>query len=396
MKQAPLWFSLIRSSIRISYTFGLALYNFKMDAKKCFQKANEEFINENFEKALELYSKAIELDGTNAEYYSIRAQVRINLGNYEDAIVDANSACEHNPKSAKAYIRKGIALFHLEKYKEAYTTFQAAEILDPDDKILKTWVRKCEAELDIVGKEPESSTEPVVGTSKGEEETSKLKQEPMPPVSASSQAPLVPVKPKTRYDWYQTQTTVVINVMLKNVKKEDCNVNIVPKAVSVMVKLPGGDDYSLELVLAHDIIPEKSISRVMSTKIEIKLRKSEERQWKTLEDDGMQEKVKQFDPKSTDSKVDKYPTSSHYTRNWDKLVSEIKQEEKDEKLDGDAALNQLFQKIYADANEDTKKAMMKSFYESGGTVLSTNWNEVGKDKVEVKPPDGMEYKKWES
>ena len=33
--------------------------------------------------------------------------------------------------------------------------------------------------------------------------------------------------------------------------------------------------------------------------------------------------------------------------------------------------------------------------ESGGTVLSTNWSEVGKEKVEVKPPDGMEFKKWE-
>jgi suppressor of G2 allele of SKP1 len=33
--------------------------------------------------------------------------------------------------------------------------------------------------------------------------------------------------------------------------------------------------------------------------------------------------------------------------------------------------------------------------ESGGTVLSTNWGEVSKDKVEVKPPDGMEFKKYE-
>ena len=32
--------------------------------------------------------------------------------------------------------------------------------------------------------------------------------------------------------------------------------------------------------------------------------------------------------------------------------------------------------------------------ESGGTVLSTNWKEVGDQKVDVKPPDGMEYKKW--
>uniref|UniRef100_A0A0R3UBW1 SGS domain-containing protein n=1 Tax=Mesocestoides corti TaxID=53468 RepID=A0A0R3UBW1_MESCO len=32
--------------------------------------------------------------------------------------------------------------------------------------------------------------------------------------------------------------------------------------------------------------------------------------------------------------------------------------------------------------------------ESGGTVLSTNWEDVGKGKVEMKPPDGMEYKEY--
>lgn len=33
--------------------------------------------------------------------------------------------------------------------------------------------------------------------------------------------------------------------------------------------------------------------------------------------------------------------------------------------------------------------------ESNGTVLSTNWKEVGAKKVEGSPPDGMEMKKWE-
>lgn len=36
--------------------------------------------------------------------------------------------------------------------------------------------------------------------------------------------------------------------------------------------------------------------------------------------------------------------------------------------------------------------MIKSFTESGGTVLSTNWDEVGAKKVDVRPPDGCEYK----
>lgn len=38
--------------------------------------------------------------------------------------------------------------------------------------------------------------------------------------------------------------------------------------------------------------------------------------------------------------------------------------------------------------------MMKSFVESGGTVLSTNWDEVGKGEVKGSPPAGLEMKKW--
>jgi len=70
-------------------------------------------------------------------------------------------------------------------------------------------------------------------------------------------------------------------------------------------------------------------------------------------------------------------------------------QEKEEKLDGDAALNKFFRDIYKDADEDMRRAMMKSFVESNGTVLSTNWKDVGSKKVEGSPPDGMELKKWE-
>ena len=62
-----------------------------------------------------------------------------------------------------------------------------------------------------------------------------------------------------------------------------------------------------------------------------------------------------------DDPVHKYPSSSHYTRDWDKLAAEVKKEEKDEKLEGDAALNKLFQQIYTDGSDEVRKAMNKSF-----------------------------------
>jgi suppressor of G2 allele of SKP1 len=87
-------------------------------------------------------------------------------------------------------------------------------------------------------------------------------------------------------------------------------------------------------------------------------------------------------------------------KNWDQLTTTIlasdkeKTSDEDPNVGGDASVNSFFQKLYGDADEDTKRAMLKSYTESGGTTLSTNWKEVGKAPVDVKPPEGSEWKKW--
>jgi suppressor of G2 allele of SKP1 len=88
-------------------------------------------------------------------------------------------------------------------------------------------------------------------------------------------------------------------------------------------------------------------------------------------------------------------------KNWDRVTKTILEAEKpktsteDPNTSGDSTLNEFFQSLFANADDDTKKAMMKSFQESGGTALSTNWDEVKKAPVPIKPPSGSEARKWE-
>ncbi|XP_069129812.1 protein SGT1 homolog isoform X2 [Argopecten irradians] len=380
-------------------------------AAELLGRGNDEFVNENYQKALELYTEAITVEPKKEEAYCHRAQAYIKLEQFKEAEQDSGKAIELNPKNSKAYFRKGTALFHQEKYAAAKECLEIGLSLNSEDNSIKTLLRKCEAEIDLCRSEQlQGQSQISIGTSSVSQPTKPASPSTAPkdvtrpsavPSSSTPQAVTMPTGPRTRYDWYQTETMVIITVMIKKVQQEDCKIDINEQSVSVCIKLPSGSDYTLELDLAHKIIPEKSLYKIMSTKVEIKLKKVEGVRWTMLEDDGSStQNIKQpslpVDNRCEGDDANKYPTSSHYTRDWDKLVVDIVNEEKEEKPEGDAALNNLFQKIYGDGSDETKKAMMKSFYESGGTVLSTNWKEVGKDKVEVKPPDGMEYKKWET
>lgn len=86
-------------------------------------------------------------------------------------------------------------------------------------------------------------------------------------------------------------------------------------------------------------------------------------------------------------------------KDWDNVASILSHDNEkalseDPNTGGDGAVNTFFQKLYEGADEDTKRAMMKSYVESAGTTLSTNWTEVGKGKVDVIPPQGSEYRHW--
>lgn len=176
-----------------------------------------------------------------------------------------------------------------------------------------------------------------------------------------------------KLDWYQTETHVVLSVLAKNVDPDKFQVEFTDSDLTMNVVFKDGTEHERYLYLFDEIIAEKCVYKVLSTKVELKLFKKVGSLWASLE-----KHVKEI-PKRT-------------PRNWDKYVAELDEE----KLEGEAVLNALFHKIYSEGSDEVKKAMNKSFMESGGTELNTNWDAVSKGKVSIKPPEGMEWRNWDN
>ena len=95
-----------------------AAINRNEEAEEFKRIGNEEFHNKNYEKAIELYTKAIELSPLSI-YYSNRSQAFIFYNKLDEAIEDARTSRKIDPKNFKALLREGQALCLLGNYTQA-------------------------------------------------------------------------------------------------------------------------------------------------------------------------------------------------------------------------------------------------------------------------------------
>lgn len=247
--------------------------------------------------------------------------------------------------------------------------------------------------------------------------------------AAVSQVAAAAPAQKIRHEWYQNNQNVIVTIYAKGVAKDKIDVEI--EEDSVHISFPHPSDPSSAFIFNLDplfalIDTSKSKYQVMSTKVELTLAKAVSGQkWANTEgtvplkaangatdNDGVKAAVMSTlqQPSVTQPAVaPSYPTSSRTgPKNWDKVADDLtakkpkakakgkgKEKSKDTNSDSDEdagddydsdtggdAVDGFFKKLYAGADPDTRRAMMKSFTESNGTALSTNWNEVGQKKVE--------------
>ncbi|KAL4886340.1 hypothetical protein BJY04DRAFT_178924 [Aspergillus karnatakaensis] len=248
------------------------------------------------------------------------------------------------------------------------------------------------------------------GEEKAKEAAAKVAKESKPTTAAPAQTP-----DKIRHEWYQSNDSVVVTLYAKGVSKDSVDAELKNDSVSVQFPLPSGSEYAFHLdPLFAPIDESASKLTTFSTKIELVLRKQTPGQkWSSLESTSTD--IKPTTTTSTPAppppaSAPSYPTSSrHGAKDWDKLASNLtaKKPKKTKKKDsakakaegegeaddsdnegsvdsdyGGDPVDGFFKKLYAGADEDTRRAMIKSFTESNGTSLSTNWGEVGQGKVE--------------
>ncbi|RMZ87262.1 hypothetical protein DV736_g5512, partial [Chaetothyriales sp. CBS 134916] len=262
--------------------------------------------------------------------------------------------------------------------------------------------------------------------------------------TTTTTAPSAPVTTKVRHEWYQNAQSVIITLYAKGVPKDKAQVDIQDDSLSISFPQPSDPTASFSFTLdpLHALIDtSNSTAKIMSTKVEITLKKAAPGvKWPALEGT---EPLQKHSTSSASDRVAKaaimssfqsgqppatptasapvYPTSSKSgPKNWDKLAKDLtkkKAETKkkknggnddDDAISSDGAENDdndddddddeyggdavdgFFKKLYKGADPDTRRAMMKSYQESNGTALSTNWAEVGSkhyDPVEEKKDD---------
>ncbi|CAG8436624.1 11068_t:CDS:2 [Scutellospora calospora] len=112
---------------------------------------NEAFKKEDFNKAYEIYTLALEIDpenkNTNSKLYSNRSAVLVKQGKLVEAIKDMDKALELDPAFVKVLKRRADTYMKLEKYSEAVQDLKAALEIDSTNQELRRELHNAEREL---------------------------------------------------------------------------------------------------------------------------------------------------------------------------------------------------------------------------------------------------------
>ena len=101
----------------------------KTKAKELKEKGNAAFQKKNFKEAEKYYSEAIQLNIGSRPLWTNRAICRNRMEDFEDALLDCDTALKIDPKCTKSITQKGNALFGLRRFDEARECYELLHTL---------------------------------------------------------------------------------------------------------------------------------------------------------------------------------------------------------------------------------------------------------------------------
>jgi suppressor of G2 allele of SKP1 len=405
----------------------------------------------NFGDAIVAFTAALKESPTSPVYFTQRALAYQRNKQYPEALADANAAVVYAHKRAKkelivdAQIRRAVILYNLERYGDARAVLDVAKRMNKDAKEIGTWSAMIAHKVKVLGEEhekmqvtvkevPDLDLEALNINASGPTATQGTAKKvpdhdldaPKVPGSGTmvsvtngtaSGTPSPPAQTpvgQIRYEWYQNNQNVYLTFLAKGVPEDELLFDITGRKLKMSFPVAVSND-TFRFVcdpLYANVDIGKCTTRVLPSKVEIVLAKATPAQkWHQLEGTYADDDAETSTTDSVAGAVHGPPVPIHYPappvnrssppsgpayptssrngpKNWDKVGAD-----EDDDDEGDAT-NSFFKKLYKDASPEVQRAMMKSYTESNGTSLSTNWEEVSKGKVETLPPDGMEAKSW--
>ena len=380
--------------------------------------------DKKFDQAIVALTSALKEAPTSPAYLTTRAFAYQRNKQPTEALADANAAVVYAHKRAKkeliidAQVRRAIILFVLNRYGDARAVFNVVKRMDKDQREASVWSGQIDYKVKTLGEDHEQMQVTVkeipdldadaLRVGESGPQTSNMNTNGTPKAAATAFAPApAPVQQtpvdKIRTDWYQNNQNVYLTLLAKGVPENKTQIEITERTMTITFPVATSDstyDFTLDPLYAA-VKPENCITRILPTKVEVILAKATPGQkWHALESSEPADAPSStaptppqpattFTSTTAPPKGPAYPTSSKTgPKNWDNIAAD------DDNDDEDEGANSFFKKLYKDAAPEVQRAMMKSYTESNGTSLSTNWDEVSKGTVETLPPDGMVAKAW--
>ncbi|GJC93248.1 CS domain-containing protein [Colletotrichum higginsianum] len=239
------------------------------------------------------------------------------------------------------------------------------------------------------------------------EEEEITKEEVKAAAAAAAKKP--EVQKDVRVDFFQSNATMSVSVFAKNIPKDEFKVEydaqevVFPHLPNVsatgnhcsdrpysqirMTHIPGHEPL-YTIPLWGQIDPAGSKHTVTANKIEFSLKKLEAGKCRTRCSQGRcprrdtRYSLGINNPETRRRRQQQCARLPDFLqvgpKNWDKLEGIDDDDEKD--------INAFFKTLYKGATPEQQRAMMKSFTESNGTALSTDWDDVKARKVDTMPP----------